>query len=242
MTEWKARVFWSEVATRPAGGGWEILLDGRPVHTPGKVPLIVPTRALAEAIAGEWAAQEGAIAPRHMPLTRFANSAIETVAPNHAGVVQVCTDYAETDLLCYRAAAPAGLAARQAELWDPLLDWAAQALGARLCPVTGVMFEAQDQLALDRLRARVAAFAPFPLAGFHNLVTLSGSLILGFAVALRARSPEDAFEVSRLDEDWQIAEWGADEEAAALAADKRAAFLDAARFFRLSSGPADAAP
>lgn len=234
MTEWKARVFWKDVAVRETDGGWEITLDGRPVKTPGKSPMALPTRELAEAIAEEWRAQTDRIDPLTMPLTRFANSAIETVASNMDGLVEMLASYGETDLLCYRAERPVGLAARQAELWDSVLDWVEGAFGARLHPTAGVMHREQDPEALAKLRAEVAALDPFALAGFHHLVTLSGSLMLALAVLHGAMNAEEAFRLSRLDEDWQIAEWGEDEEAAALTADKRQAFVDAAKFIELT--------
>ena len=142
--------------------------------------------------------------------------------------------YADTDLLCYRADGPEGLVQRQREHWDPPLDWAAETLGARLVPVAGVMHAPQDSAALDRLSARVHEMSSFQLTGLHDLVALSGSLILGLAAAMGWRDAETLWQLSRLDETWQEEQWGPDEEASALAESRRQAFLHAKRLFDLA--------
>ena len=124
MSDWRPKRFWTAATVEPAPGGHTVHLDGRPVRTPGKSPLIVPTEAMARAIAAEWDAQTGIVRPETMPFTRSANSAIEKVAPQFDEVVGLLAAYGETDLLCYRAHGPAELMARQAAAWDPLLDWA----------------------------------------------------------------------------------------------------------------------
>jgi chaperone required for assembly of F1-ATPase len=234
MSEWKAKRFWKNATVAFEGDGFGVLLDGRPVRTPAKSPLVLPTRALAEAIAAEWDAQQGSIDPRSMPFTRSANAAIDKVAVQHGEVAQMIADYGDSDLLCYRAPAPAELVARQQEMWDPLLEWAADVLDARLHTASGVVHVPQDPAALDRLSQRVHAMDSFALAAFHDLVSLSGSLILGFAGTLDHLEIERLWQISRLDEDWQIEQWGADEDAAILAATKRLAFLHAKRFHDLS--------
>lgn len=233
MSGWKAKRFWKAAAVVPAGGGFGVELDGRPVRTPGKGALVVPTRAMAEAIAAEWDAQEGQIRPLTMPVTRAANSALEKVRPQREGVAAMLADYGDSDLLCYRAPAPEELAARQAEAWDPLLDWAACTFGARLVPVTGVIHAPQPPEALARLREAVLAHDEFALTALHDLVTLSGSLVIGLAAMEGHQPAERLWEISRIDEEWQAALWGRDEEAEAAAALKRAAFLDARRFHEL---------
>jgi chaperone required for assembly of F1-ATPase len=233
MSEWKAKRFWKEANVAPAEGGWQVLLDARPVRTPAKVPLILPTQALAEALAAEWQAQEERIDPGSMPLTRTANSALDKVAVQRVEVAQMLAGYGGSDLLCYRAERPAELIARQASEWDPLLAWAEERHGARLVTATGVMPVAQDAAALERLAAPVFAMEPFALAAFHDLVALSGSLVLALAVIEERLEPQEAWRLSRLDEDWQIEQWGDDEEAEAMARVKGAAFLDAARFWAL---------
>lgn len=234
MSEWKAKRFWEQAAVEEVPGGFAVALDGRSVKTPAKRPLIVPTRAMAEAIAAEWQAQEGEIDPGTMPVTKTANAAIDKVATQHAEVADMLADYGDSDLLCYRAASPEELVARQAAEWDPMLDWGAEALGARLVPRTGVMHAPQDPAALEVLRLRTHALSNFELAAFHDLVSLSGSLILGFAAAEEARDVETLWTLSRLDDLWQIEQWGHDDEAAAEAAIKKTAFEHAARMYRLA--------
>ncbi|MBI1415618.1 MAG: ATPase [Limimaricola sp.] len=232
MSGWARRRVWTAAKVLPAPGGWTVHLDDKPVMTPARAPLVVPTPAMAEAIAAEWQAQDKVVDPRTMPVTRMANSALDKVAPSHAAVVAHLAAYGETDLLCYRAETPAELAARQAEAWDPLLDWAAEALGARLRVGVGVLPVMQDRAALDRLSARVAAHDTFALTGLHDLVALSGSLVLGLAVAEARLEADAAWVLSRLDEDWQIAQWGEDDEATASAQARRDGFVTAARFLQ----------
>lgn len=227
MSGWKAKRFWTDAIAVAGGEGWQVHLDGRTLRTPAKAPLVVPTRALAEALAAEWQAQGETVLPETMPLTRAANSAIDKVTPQQAEVVDMLAAYAETDLLCHRAGAPADLARRQAEAWDPLLDWAATTFDAPLVPVTGIIASRQPPESLARLRAEVAALDPFRLTAFHDLVALSGSLVLALAALGRLRPPEALWAASRIDEDWQERLWGRDEEAAETAEIRRRAFLQA---------------
>jgi chaperone required for assembly of F1-ATPase len=234
MSEWKAKRFWKEVAVTEAGAGYAVLLDTRPVRTPAKAPLHLPTRAMAEAVAAEWDAQEKEIDPLSMPATRAANAAIDKVAVQFDEVADMLSAYGDSDLLCYRAEAPEELVDRQAAGWDPLLDWAADAFGARLEPRSGIMHAPQAPQALARLDAEVRRQTPFQLAAFHDLVSLSGSLVIGLA-ALHDRMPaEDLWALSRIDELWQEEQWGRDEEADAAAEIKREAFLKAKQFFDLT--------
>ncbi|RJL16706.1 ATP12 family chaperone protein [Paracoccus siganidrum] len=234
MSEWKARRFWKAAGVRPAGTGWEVALDDRPLRTPGKQPLVLPTGALAQAIAAEWDAQDQVIDPNAMPLTRAANSAIEKVRANFDAVADMLAEYAGTDLLCYRAEQPEELVRRQAEGWDPLIDWAATELRAPLRITHGVIPVAQDAGALRRLRACLDELDDFGLTALHDLVTLPGSLILGLAVIHGRIGAEEAFRLSRIDDIFQAERWGADEEAAEAAEGRRLAVLAAARFWDLS--------
>lgn len=234
MSEWKARRFWKTSDVQAAGEGWEIVLDGRPVRTPGKHPLILPTEALARAIAGEWDAQADVIDPTSMPLTRAANSAIEKVAPQREGVVAMLAEYGGTDLLSYRADQPEDLIRLQAEGWDPLIDWAATELRTPLRITHGVIPVPQDAAVLLRLRDGVDALDDFGLTALHDLVTVPGSLILGLAVVHGRLTAEEAHVLSRIDEEYQISQWGQDEEAALAAANRRVAMLVAERFWTLS--------
>ncbi|WP_171208780.1 MULTISPECIES: ATP12 family chaperone protein [unclassified Ruegeria] len=235
MSDWKPKRFWKQSAVVEAEGGFTVELDGRRVKTPAKAGLILPTQAMAKAVALEWDAQEKEIDPVTMPVTRSANAAIDKVTHQHAEVADMLAGYGDSDLLCYRATHPQELRHRQASQWDPALDWAAEALDARLSPVDGVLHQPQPSEAVARLTQRVHAFDAFQLAAFHDLVSLSGSLVLGFATAMNWRSPDAIWEISRLDELWQIEQWGHDEEAAAAAEVKRVAFLHAKHFFDLSN-------
>lgn len=233
MSAWTARRFWTTASSVPVEGGYTVQLDARPVKTPLKAPLVVPTLALAEAIAAEWQAQEGNVNPETMPFTRTANSAIDKVAPQIDEVAGMLAAYGGSDLLCYRAEGPPDLVARQAEAWDPVLIWALETLGADLLVTEGVMHVEQPAESVMRLHERVAAMSSFQLAAFHDLVAMSGSLVLALAVVGGRLAAEEAWTLSRIDEEWQISLWGEDEEAAEVAARKRAAFLQADRFFGL---------
>ncbi len=234
MNDWAPRKFWTSVSIAPVDTGFEVLLDGRPVRTPAKSPLSLPNAGLAEAVASEWEAQEDTVDPGKMPVTRMANSAIDKVTPRFGEVVAHLVSYGETDLLCYRAEHPEGLLKRQVEAWDPWIVWANRAIGARLVPTCGVIPVAQDPAALTVFSERLSGFSPFEIAALHDLVGLSGSLVLGLAAALEAERPEILWELSRIDEAWQIDEWGADDEAERVNNLKKMAFLDASRFFQLA--------
>jgi chaperone required for assembly of F1-ATPase len=236
MTDWTPKRFWKAATAAPCEGGYHITLDGRNVKTPAKAALIVPTLPMAQAIAAEWDAQTGKIDPMTMPCTRSANAAIDKVAHQRDEVINLLAEYGGTDLLCYRASEPEGLIAAQQAAWDPVLDWAQQTYGITLVTGQGVMHIAQPQAALARLRAELAGLDDFALAAAHDLIALSGSLLLALAVMRGHLSAADAWNRSRVDEDWQIAQWGADDEATALTATKRAAFLHADHFYRLARG------
>jgi len=234
MSDWKAKRFWKAAGVVEVENGFAVELDGRTVKTPAKQPLRVPSRAMATAIAAEWDAQEDAINPNTMPVTKTANAAIDKVTVQHAEVADMLAAYGDSDLLCYRADTPEELVARQAALWDPMLDWAAEALDVRLETRTGVIHAPQDAAAIARLHRRTHALDTFELAAFHDLVSLTGSLILGFAATLDARPIGELWDLSRLDELWQEEQWGEDDDATALAEVKRAAFLHAKVMFDLS--------
>jgi chaperone required for assembly of F1-ATPase len=234
MSEWKAKRFWKAAGVVETDDGFAVELDGRGVKTPAKRALLLPTRAMAQAVAHEWDAQRDIINPNTMPVTKTANAAIDKVTVQHAEVADMLAAYGDSDLLCYRADAPEELVMRQNEIWNPMLDWADDALGVRLLPRTGVMHAPQDPDAVARLKARTHALDPFELAAFHDLVSLSGSLVLGFAAAMQTRPVTEIWSISRLDELWQEEQWGEDEDATALAAVKHDAFLHAAQMFALA--------
>jgi chaperone required for assembly of F1-ATPase len=231
MTE--AKRFWKITSVEPAEGGFTVSLDGRPMKTPSKTPFIAPSRALAEAAAAEWDAQEGAIRVTTMPVTRAINVALDRVAREHEAVADIVAEYGATDMLCYRASWPGPLAEREAEGWNPILAWVETRYGAPLIQVEGVVHVAQPAASIAALRAVVKAFDPFALAALHELVSIAGSLGLGLAVAEGRLSAPDAWTLSRIDEDYQIEQWGEDDEAKALAARRHRDFLRADRFLTL---------
>ena len=234
MAEWKARRFWKTADIRPQGEGWEVVLDGRPLRTPGKLPLILPTEALARAIAAEWDAQTDVIDPNRLPLTRAANSAVEKVTPQFHDVTSMLGDYGGTDLLSYRASEPEALTRMQAVGWDPLIDWAATELRAPLRITHGVIPVPQDPAVLLKLQAEIASLDTFALTALHDLVTLPGSLILGLAVLRGRLDAETAWKLARIDEEFQADRWGRDDEADLAAQGRLEAMRNAERFYQLS--------
>ncbi|WP_293573359.1 ATP12 family chaperone protein [Phaeobacter sp.] len=234
MSEWAQKRFWKQVDVAATEGGFVITLDGRQVKTPAKALLCVPTRAMADAVAAEWDAQGESVDPLSMPTTRSANAAIDKVSHQHGEVSDMLAEYGDSDLLCYRAETPAELVARQAQLWDPALAWAEESLGVRLAPRSGLLHVAQDPDDVAKLRGLVHEMTAFQLAAFHDLVGMSGSLILGFAAARGWRPADEIWALSRLDEQWQEEQWGRDDEAHATAELKREAFMHAKRFYDFS--------
>jgi chaperone required for assembly of F1-ATPase len=225
--------FYGQATFSPEPGGVAILLDGRPVRTPGRNLLRVPTEELAEAIAGEWNSQGEKIDPRSMPLTGLANAAIDRVEPDPAGFARTLAEYGESDLLCYRAEGPRSLVERQEEVWEPLLSWARSRYDIEFETTTGVMHRRQPAATVERLGRAVAARSPFQLAGLAPLVTIAGSLIVALALAEGAIGLETAWDSALLDEAWQAEQWGADPLAAASLENRRREFDSAYRFLTL---------
>ena len=228
--------FYKDAAVAAVGGGFGVALDGKPVRTPAKATLAVPSSALAEAVAGEWRAQEEEVVPAAMRLRRLACAAIDRVAGEREAVIEETTGYGGSDLLCYWAEYPVQLQRRQAETWRPLLDWTARALGASLAVTEGVVPVAQEESALIQLRAAVAAYDHWMLTALHAATTVTGSLVLGLALAHEEIDAERAWAASRLDHDFQAEKWGEDAEAAEAAAGLRAELDAAVRFMDLLRG------
>ena len=182
--------------------------------TPARRLAELPTLAAAKLVAREWDQQEGAEWPKALPFTRLAFSAIDKIAPSHSRVAAEISGYGETDLICYRTELPPELSERQEAAWKPLLEWCENEFGAKLHATQGVVFTAQPEPSLSRLNKAVAILDEFELAAFSELVTLTGSLVLGLTVERGFMSPEDAWRASRVDEDWQLEKWGRDAEAA----------------------------
>jgi chaperone required for assembly of F1-ATPase len=210
-----------------------ILLDGRPVRTPARMSLVLPFPALAEAVAEEWRMQGEEIEPRTMPLTGLSNAAIDRVAPDPAAFARPLGDYAESDLLCYRAEAPAELVARQTEGWDPLLDWARARFDIAFVVTSGIVHAPQPPATVTRLSEALLARDPFALAAMSPLITIGGSLITALAVAEDAIDADRAFDVTHLDELWQAERWGEDRLALEARASRRRDFMAAAELLDL---------
>ena len=233
MSEWQVKRFWQNSRVSESQDGFQISLDNKTVRTPGKAVLSVPTRPLAEAIAKEWDAQTEIVDPKSMPLTRSANSAIDKVSHQFDEVAGIIADYGASDLICYRASAPEALVARQSSAWDPLLEFSEKELNAPLLKSVGVMPCKQPATSLEMLSEVVRKFDPFSLTALHDLVSLSGSLVIGLAAARGAFELEDLWQRATLDDIWQSEQWGSDEEAEAALNEKRADFMTAERFSRL---------
>lgn len=234
MADWVAKRFWKETSVHACDGGFCVRLDGRDVKTPAKAPLVVPTRALADMIAVEWDAQVEAIDPATMPYTRSANAAIDKVSVQFDEVAELIAAYGATDNLCYRATTPVELIARQASTWDPILAWAAETFDAPLNVGAGVMHIAQPDQSVTRFRDLTRALDPFELTAFHDLVSMTGSLVLGLAVLHGYDDADTLWHASRVDEQWQEDQWGEDDEATEVAKHKRDSFLHACAFYTAS--------
>ena len=221
--------FYTTAKTPEEGGGFVLRLDGKRAMTPGKQPLSVPRRPLAEAIAAEWAAQGEFIAPISMPVTRLANSAIDGVASRQPDVRKPILEYATADLLYYRAGEPEGLVARQHEAWDPVIAWAERRFGGRFVLAEGVVHVAQPEGTLATIAAAIESFdEPFRLAGLSLATTLTGSALIALALAEGALDVDAAWSAAHVDEDWNIFKWGEDAEAQRRRARRFADFRAAA--------------
>jgi chaperone required for assembly of F1-ATPase len=230
------RRFYKSVEAREAEGGvYALLLDGRPARTPGRNRLAAQSLPLMQRVADEWERQRETIDPADMPLTRLLNAAIDGVARAMAETRAEILKYAASDLLCYRAEEPEMLAERQRLAFDPVLDWAAEALGARFRLGAGVVHVKQPRDAIEAVRAAVEDFAdPVALAGLSAMTTLSGSALLALAVARGRLSPEEAWRAAHIDEDFEVERWGADAEANARRAARWREFEAAAMAARAS--------
>ncbi len=209
--------FWDGTSAPQVEGGFAVMLDQRPLKTPLKNPVIVPSQGFADQIALEWAAVDSKILKHLMPFTRFAEAAIDAASSEYQEIVDNLTSYGETDLLCYRAETPVELVARQAKNWDPLLAWAAHNLAAPLSVTHGVIAIPQPRGSLQKLRECVEQFDLFQLTAFYDLVKISGSLVIALAVSRNHIDAATGWQLSRVDDAWQIEQWGTDDEAQVLA-------------------------
>ena len=207
------RFYKNVAASAAADGGYTVLLDGKAVKTPRRALLSLPNLPLAEAIAEEWRGQGETLDTQSMPLTRLAFAALDVVMPERERVAEEALKYAGTDLLSYRAEEPPELVARQAHVWDQLLDWVAETYGARLRVGSGIRHVAQSPEAIQDLRQAIARYDEFELAALHTATTITGSLVLALALAEEEVSAEEAFAAATLDETFQAEKWGRDAEA-----------------------------
>lgn len=230
------RKFYQEVAVAEAGGGWQVTLDGRGIKTVAGAPQIVPTRALAEALAEEWARQGDRIDPKSLPLRDMADYALDMVAPDPEALAHQLAAYGDTDTLCYRADPDEPLHARQLAEWEPLVADFEARFGVKLVRVSGILHRPQDPAALALLTGRMARANPFVLAGLEAMTKLAASLVTGL-LALEAGDEAGAltlWQAACLEEEWQAELWGRDEEAEERRARREADFLRAWRFARLA--------
>lgn len=225
--------FWKSAEVMGALGGYAIALDGRRVKSPARAELIVPTQALAKAIAAEWNECGEKVDPRCMPLTGLANAAIDRIAPDQENYAAGIAGYGETDLVCYRAEGPETLVRWQSESWDALLNWARRRYDVDFVCQTGIMHVPQPADTVRKLAHAVAALDSFQLAGLSPLVTIGGSLIAGLAALEEMIPAEAAWEAVSLDDRWQLEQWGDDPDARAALDARRRDFLAAARFLEL---------
>jgi len=227
--------FWKQASVSQEENGWGVALDGKPVRTPARNALAVPSRKLAKAIAAEWDSAGEDIDPRAMPLTGLANAAIDRISADPEQFAAGLARYGESDLACYRAEGPAELVARQEQSWDSLLAWARRRFDVDFRTTCGILHVDQPRATTQRLAHAVAALDAFRLAGLAPLVTIGGSLVAALAVLEGAVSAEDAWQAVTIDDAWQLEQWGSDAEAEAALEARRADFLAAARFLELLS-------
>jgi chaperone required for assembly of F1-ATPase len=225
--------FYKEVTVVEVEGGFGILLDGREARTPGRNHLRLDTRKAADLLAAEWQAQAEIVDPATMHATRISNTGLDSVGARLADVQADIAGYAASDFVCYRAGKPKGLAARQIALWDPVVAWARQALGAQFMLAEGIVHVAQSPVALDRVTSAVGAEVhPVRLAALHVLTTLSGSCLIALMFRAGAVEESEAWAAATVDEDWNISLWGSDAEAETRMARRREEFLAAAGLLR----------
>ncbi len=225
--------FYEQADIEAVEDGMAVTLDGKTVNTPARRPLVLPNELIAGAIAREWSAQGETIEPDSMPLMRLAATAIDRVSENRHAVVNEIATYGETDLICYRAAEPEDLKGRQAEAWQPLVDWCAERFNARLAVTEGVVAVAQEKATIEALRAAVDSYDAFSLAALHTITTASGSLVIALALAEGHIDAVTSWRLSRIDERFQAEHWGIDKDALAKAHSLRITLFASARFLRM---------
>jgi chaperone required for assembly of F1-ATPase len=220
--------FYASAGIAETDGGYAVTLDGKPIKTPSGRQVIVPVRSIAEAIAAEWNAQSEIIDPLTMPLTRFANSVVQGVVDKVNAVADDVAKYLGSDLLFYRAGHPETLVGREAERWDPILFWAADALGAHFILAEGVVHVRQPDAAIAAARATLPT-DPWQIAALHVITSLTGSALLALALFHGVIDQDQAWAAAHVDEDWNAEKWGVDEEVASRRATRLVDYKAAAR-------------
>jgi len=219
--------FYAHAGVVEGADGFAITLDDKPIRTPSGRQVVVPVRAIADAIVAEWQAQKEFIDPLTMPMTRFANSVVDAVVERVEAVTSDIAKYFQSDLLFYRAGHPAALVAREAAHWDPLLFWAADTLGAHFIIAEGIVNVRQPDSAIAAARAALPT-DPWSVAALHVVTTLTGSALLALALERGVLDQDRVWAAAHVDEDWNIEKWGADEEVAARRAARLVDFRAAA--------------
>ena len=234
MPEWKQKRFWKNVHVVFSEAGYLIKLDDKILKTPAKRQMVLPTEALAKKVASEWDEQVEEIDPTTMPFTKSANAALDKVSEQFEEVSSLLGEYGDTDLLYYRADSPPELQKRQKIGWDPIVKWAENTFKVKINCGTGIVYIPQNEQMFSEIRIKISNLSIFELTAFYDMVSITGSLILGLAIINGRLSAEKAYQLSRLDELWQLEQWGDDEEAQAASNLKNAAILHSEEFFALS--------
>ena len=234
MSEWKQKRFWNNVHVVSSEVGYFIKLDNKILRTPAKKQMMLPTEVLAKKVASEWDEQVEEIDPTTMPFTKSANVALDKVSEQFEEVSSLLGEYGETDLLYYRADSPPELQKRQKTGWDPIVKWAENTFKVHINSGTGIVYIPQNEKLFLETRRKINNLSIFELTAFYDMVSITGSLILGLAIINRRLSAEEAYQLSRIDEQWQLEQWGEDEEAQVASNLKNIAILHSEEFFALS--------
>ena len=236
MSEWKSKRFWKNVQVASLEAGYFIKLDEKILKTPAKKQMVLPTETLAKKVASEWDQQAEEIDPTTMPFTKSANAALDKVSEQSEEVISLLVEYGETDLLYYRADSPPQLQERQNIGWGPIVKWAEYTFKVQINCGTGIVYIPQNEKLISETRRKINTLSIFELTAFYDMVSITGSLILGLAIINSRLSAEEAYQLSRIDEQWQLEQWGEDEEAQASSNLKNVAILHSEEFFALSGG------
>ena len=236
MSEWKQQRFWKNVHVVSSETGYFIKLDDKILKTPAKKQMMLPTEALAKKVASEWDEQVDEIDPTKMPFTKSSNAALDKVSEQFEEVSSLLGEYGDTDLLYYRADSPPELQKRQKTGWDPIVKWAENTFKVQINCGTGIVYIPQNENLFSGIRKKISNLSIFELTAFYDMVSITGSLILGLAIINGRLSAKEAYQLSRIDEQWQLEQWGEDEEAQVASNQKNIAILHSEEFFALSDG------